>query len=442
MLDWRTTSVVSAAQDLLSGVLTAEQTVAASLTKIAEREAEIGAWQHLDEEYARTQARHCDAIPPSVDCPLQAIPIGVKDIFDTVDISTGYGSAIYAGHRPSADATCVALARAAGAIILGKTVTTEFAGTAPGKTRNPNKLSHTPGGSSSGSAAAVAAGMVPLAIGSQTAGSTIRPAAFCGVVGFKPSFGLIDRTGMKPLAQSLDTVGLFARSVADIALFGSVLSGRSELAAANSAGAPRIGLYAGAQRSRLNPVALSALDRAAKTAALGGAKVLELPVWGRELPLLAAHETIMCWEVPQALAFERLFRREQLQPRTRESLDRPVPGSDRLDAARTLVREARDRLDELFGDCDAVIAPAALGPAPTGLASTGDAALNSVWTLLRTPVVCIPAFVDENGLPVGLQVIARPRDDSRALAVAAWLEQGLRSDESKRRSDVAPVLSV
>jgi Asp-tRNA(Asn)/Glu-tRNA(Gln) amidotransferase A subunit family amidase len=442
MLDWRTTSVVSVARELSRGALAARQTVAASLRRIGELEGEIGAWQHLDEEHARTQARHCDTIPPSVDRPLHAIPIGVKDIFDTADISTSYGSAVYAGHHPPADATCVALARAAGAIILGKTVTTEFAGTAAGKTRNPNMLSHTPGGSSSGSAAAVAVGMVPLAIGSQTAGSTIRPAAYCGVVGFKPSFGLIDRTGMKPLAQSLDTVGLFARSVEDVALFGSVLSGRRELAAAHLGGAPRVALYVGAQGSRFSPSALLALDQAARTAAAGGAKVLELPVWHRERQLLAAHETIMCWEVPQALAFERLFRREQLQPCTRELLDRPIPALDKLDAARILVREAQDRLDELFGDCDAIVTPAALGPAPAGLASTGDASQNSVWTLLRTPAVCIPAFVSDGGLPVGLQLIARPSDDIGALAVAAWMEQGLHSSAPKRQSDVAPDPSV
>lgn len=426
MLDWRTTSVVS----LLAGepgVITAKAAVATSLDRIAACEGDIRAWQHLDAGGVAEQADRCDSAARGPDRPLHGVPVAVKDIFDTIDMPTSYGSAIHAGHRPSADASCVALARAAGAIVLGKTVTTEFAGIAPGKTRNPHRLTHTPGGSSSGSAAAVAAGMVPLALGSQTAGSTIRPAAFCGVVGFKPSFGLIERAGVKPLASSLDTVGLFAGSVPDIALFAAVLAERRELAAIGRPTAPRIGIFTTAQQARLDPAARDALQQVARIAPLGGAPVAWLAEWASELPLLEAHATIMAWEVPQALAYERLFRPAELQSKSIEMLARPVPSAERLAAARALVREARDRLDELFAGCDVIVAPPALGPAPQGLDSTGDAAMNSVWTALGVPAVCIPVLRDADDLPVGVQVIARPGDDAGALAIAAWLEQGLRS---------------
>src|SRR5438094_10369182 len=208
-------SVRDAAQAIASGRLTAEALASACLDRIAAREAVVGAWQYLDRDAALAAARQRDAEPPRG--PLHGIPIAVKDLIDTADMPTGYGSPIYQGHRPAADASCVALARAAGAVALGKTVTTEFACFTAGKTANPHNPAHTPGGSSSGSAAAVADGMVPLAFGSQTAGSIIRPAAYCGVVGFKPSFGMIARAGVKPLADSLDTVGTMARNVADAA---------------------------------------------------------------------------------------------------------------------------------------------------------------------------------------------------------------------------------
>jgi amidase len=222
--------------------LTSEALTTACLERIEERETIVGAWEFLDPERVLATARRRDAEPPRG--PLHGIPIAVKDLIDTVDMPTAYGSPIYRGHRPAADASCVALARAAGAIVLGKTVTTEFAAFTPGKTANPRNPAHTPGGSSSGSAAAVADGMVPLAFGSQTAGSIIRPAAYCGCVGYKPSFGLINRTGVKPLADSLDTLGILARSVEDAAYFAGVLSERSALRhLAPPSPAPHFGLY-------------------------------------------------------------------------------------------------------------------------------------------------------------------------------------------------------
>src|SRR5438094_3458359 len=217
-------SARDAAREIAAGRLSAVALVTACLERIAARESVVGAWHHLDGDAALAAARRCDASEPGG--PLHGVPLAVKDLIDTVDMPTGYGSAIYEGNRPAADASCVAIARAAGAIILGKTVTTEFATFTPGKTANPRNPAHTPGGSSSGSAAAVADGMVPLAFGTQTAGSVIRPGAYCGCIAYKPSFGLINRAGVKPLADNLDTIGVFARSVADAAFFAGVLSER------------------------------------------------------------------------------------------------------------------------------------------------------------------------------------------------------------------------
>src|SRR3954453_2841624 len=227
MLDPLSLSAREAAREIAAGRLRAEALMTACLERIAAREAVVGAWQYLDPEAALEAARRCDASPPSG--PLHGVPIAVKDLIDTEDMPTGYGSAIYAGHRPAADAACVALARSAGAIVIGKTVTTEFACFTPGKTANPRNPAHTPGGSSSGSAAAVGDGMVPLAFGTQTAGSVIRPAAFCGIVGYKPSFGTIPRAGVKMLCDSLDTVGTMARNVEDVAFLTGVLSDRPTL---------------------------------------------------------------------------------------------------------------------------------------------------------------------------------------------------------------------
>src|SRR5690348_90205 len=221
-------SARAAAREIAAGRLGAEELAAACYDRIAAREETVGAWHYLDREAALAAARRCDAAPPS-GAPLHAVPIAVKDLIDTADMPTGYGSAIYQGHRPAADAACVALARAAGAIVLGKTVTTEFACFTPGKTANPYNPAHTPGGSSSGSAAAVADHMAPLAFGTQTAGSILRPAAFCGVVGYKPSFGTIPRAGVKMQCDSLDTVGTMARDIADAAFFAGVVAGRPEL---------------------------------------------------------------------------------------------------------------------------------------------------------------------------------------------------------------------
>jgi len=285
MSDLLSLSAREAAREIAAGRLRAEALMTACLERIAAREPEIGAWQYLDPEAALEAARRCDASAPSG--PLHGIPIAVKDLIDTADMPTGYGSAIYARHRPGTDAACVVLARAAGAIVIGKTVTTEFACFTPGKTANPRNPAHTPGGSSSGSAAAVADSMAPLAFGTQTAGSVIRPAAFCGVIGYKPSFGTIPRAGVKMLCDSLDTVGTMARNIADAAFFAGVVAGRPELRdVVPSEAPPRFGFYRTPMWDEAEPETAAALDHARAAQALSrrldGSLHLRfgaLPVW-------------------------------------------------------------------------------------------------------------------------------------------------------------------
>jgi len=405
-----------------AGTLTAEAVTRAFLARIDEREPAVGAWEAVDAEAALAQARAIDATPG--DLPLKGVPIGVKDVIETADLPTGYGSALYAGSRPVADAACVALARAAGAVVLGKTVSTEFASASPGKTVNPHNAAHTPGGSSSGSAAAVAAGMVPLAFGTQTAGSTIRPASYCGVVGYKPSFGLINRTGVKPLADSLDTVGMFARSVADMAWFASVLAGRPALADARPPAAPRIGLYDEAHWHELDPATIAALRRAVAAVQRGGATVVRLARHPQHDELLEAQQALMDWEVPRALAFERTQHFARLAPLTQGVLSRPEPTPHAYDAARALASASRARLGDVFAGVDAWLAPAAPGPAPAGLGATGDPIFNRLWTVLHVPAIAVPTIV-AGGLPVGVQMIAMMDHDATALALAALLEAAL-----------------
>src|SRR5438067_9165655 len=277
MPDPQSLSARAAAQEIAAGRRPAAALAAACLDRIAAREPVVGAWHYLDPEAPLAAARQRDAEPPRG--PLHGIPIAVKDLIDTFDMPTGYGSAIYEGHRPAADAACVALARGAGAVTLGKTVTTEFACFTAGKTANPKNPGHTPGGSSSGSAAAVADGMVPLGFGTQTAGSVIRPASFCGCIGYKPSFGLINRAGVKPLADSLDTVGVLARTVEDAAFFAGVLAGRPARGDMEMPEAPpRIGIYRTPVWSEAEPSTIAAMDRARAALERAGAWTAEIVV--------------------------------------------------------------------------------------------------------------------------------------------------------------------
>ena len=425
MTDLSTLSVREAARQISERRITAEALVTAYLERIEERESVVGAWQYLDRNQALTMARKRDAEAPRG--PLHGIPIAVKDLIDTVEMPTSYGSPIYRGHRPDADASCVALARAAGAIVLGKTVTTEFATFFPGKTANPRNPAHTPGGSSSGSAAVVADGMAPLAFGTQTAGSVIRPGAFCGCVAYKPSFGLINRAGVKPLADSLDTIGVFARSAEDAAFFAGVLSERPALRHLSSPQqVPRFGLYRTPAWAQAEPATVAALDAARMALERAGATVMELPIAPEHEGLSEAQDTIMWFETVRALAHERIEHSAQLSPPLAQLIDAGMAvGADVYDQARVRTAEARAKLDAFFGPCDAVLVPAAPGEAPAGLGNTGDPIFNRMWTLLGVPCAALPARWSDNGLPTGVQLVGRVNDDARLMLCAAFLERAL-----------------
>lgn len=427
------------------GRLTVRELVDTCLARIEADEPRIRAWAHLDPGYARAQADALDSAQRAgrPRGPLFGLPIGVKDIVDTADLPTEHGSPVFVGRRPSRDAWLVARLKAAGAVILGKTVTTEFATFHPGPTRNPHDPVRTPGGSSSGSAAAVALGMAPLAIGSQTNGSVIRPAAFCGVVGYKPSHGLIPRTGMLEQSPTLDHVGVFARELGDAALLAETLVGfdpddpatrpqaAPRLCRAVEEGMlvrPRLALLWGPAAERTEPAMRAAMDEV--RASLGEALVdVGLP------PLfdgaLAVHRTI--WTAELAARFARLVAdHEQLvSPRFREL----VQEGERVSAVayqRALAARERMRaeLAAFMHEIDAILTPAAPGEAPLGLESTGDPSFCTAWTLVGAPALSLPVLSGPAGLPMGLQVVAEPGDDERLFRIAAWLLRALTEEVS------------
>jgi Asp-tRNA(Asn)/Glu-tRNA(Gln) amidotransferase A subunit family amidase len=424
-----TLSAVEAARQIAAKKITSEALVRDCLDRITAREHDIQAWAHIDPEAALAQARAADAhVGTSAGRGLlHGVPVGVKDLIDTIDMPTAYGSPVYAGHRPAWDAPCVALMRAAGGIVMGKTVTTEFANMHPGKTRNPHNAGHTPGGSSSGSAAAVAGYMVPLAFGTQTAGSIIRPAAFCGVVGYKPSFGLISRVGVKALSDTLDTVGTIARTVPDAAYFAAAITGRHELRVDQPfAGSLRVGICRTYEWKHALPETVAALEAAARRLAAAGAAISEIKLPPTYANLVQAQTDIMFAEQAQSLAYERLTHWDKISAKLQGILAAGIVVSfERYDAAQTLARNCRRALVDVFADCDVLLAPSAPGAAPAGLDMTGDPVFNRMWTLLRTPCVTIPAAAAANGLPVGLQVIGAGGDDARTLAAAHWMHQAL-----------------
>ena len=418
-------TAVVVSRRIAAGELRSEQLVRHCLERIAERDGEVGAWEHVDPAAALAEARDRDNTSPRG--PLHGVPVGVKDIIDTADMPTGYGSPIWRGHRPVRDAACVALVREAGAVVLGKTVTTELAYFSPGRTANPHDLGRTPGGSSSGSAAAVADHMVPVAFGTQTAGSIIRPAAFCGVVGYKPSFGTISRSGVLPFAESLDTVGSLAGSVADAALLVSVAAGRPDLLVRDGPDrAPRVAVHRSAAWEQVSGGSREALIEAARRLARAGSDVSDaaLPGWFAELP--GAQATVMAFEAARSFAPERRGHNAQLSARLRALLDEGADCSPAayLDALR-LAQAGRQELAALFERHDLILTPSAPGEAPVGLDSTGDPRFNRTWTLLGTPCVNLPAGTGEGGLPVGVQLVGRPGDDARFLATATWAERQL-----------------
>jgi Asp-tRNA(Asn)/Glu-tRNA(Gln) amidotransferase A subunit family amidase len=394
------------------------------------RDAEIKAFQFVDWTLVEEQAAHLQTVPVDKRGPLFGLPVAVKDIFDTADMPTTYGSTIYAGHRPSVDAACVARLRAAGAIIIGKTVTTEFAYWHAGPTRNPHDTSRTPGGSSSGSCAGLAAGMFALALGSQTAASTIRPAAYCGIVGFKPSRQWISRAGVKALAgNSLDAVGLFGRSVDDVSLLAGVMAG-VELAPETETSPThvRVSSWRGQEWHGAESYAVAAVEAALEKLATAGAGV------GRVTPssdfdgLIDLQKLIMAREAAGDLAHEHLNHRDQLSDTLAGFLDEGANiSADSYCSAIAHANDCRARIGELFGDADILVAPAAPGEAPAFEEGTGSPDMSRAWTLLDLPSLTIPCGTGPSGLPLGIQLAARPGHDRVLLGAAVWIEQQLQS---------------
>lgn len=416
-------SILNAAQAIADGQLTARVLADACLHAIETHESKIHAWQYLEPKYARSQADACDAAVATG--PLHGIPIGVKDIVDTGDMPTECGSPIYKDRRSQSDATCVARLRDAGAVILGKTVTTEFAAFKPPVTRNPHDPTRTPGGSSSGSAAAVSCGMVPAAIGSQTAGSVIRPAAFCGVVGFKPSYGSIAIDGVKPFAPALDTLGTFARSVEDAVLVARVIGDASGPLGNPDAGdlpAPRIGLCRPREWARADAATHETLEAVSQRVSDAGASVEAFDMPDKFADLFDIQNTIQIGQVSASLEWEYQTHPELISEPLRAALDESAafePG--RLDTALADAAQRRAEAEELFRDFDLLLTPSAPGEAPTP-ETTGDPMFNRIWTVLHGPCITLPAATGPNGLPIGAQLVGRLNDDARLISWARWVE--------------------
>jgi amidase len=419
-------SAAEAATLIASKKLTAVKLAEDCLARVEAREEAVQAWAYIDPRQVLVEARARDAERPR--SPLHGIPVAIKDIIDTADMPTEYGSPIYAGHRPRADAACVALLRNAGAVIMGKTVTAEFAMSHPGKTRNPLNTAHTPGGSSSGSAAAVADWMSPLALGTQTGGSVLRPAAFCGIVGFKPTFDAINPAGVKPNSASYDTVGLMARTVTDVALGLAVMT-RPDAAgfALPAIDKPRIGFYRTPHWSKAEACTVAALEDAAARLARAGARVRETTMPEKFDELSGARALIGDFESSRALAWERRNFEDQISEKARSRL--PKGDSCTLEdfvAAQKVLAECRRLLEVTFADFDVLLVPSAPGEAPQGLATTGDAVFNQMWTALHTPAVTVPVFKGPTGLPMGAQFVGPYGADYRTLACAEWAYRALR----------------
>jgi Asp-tRNA(Asn)/Glu-tRNA(Gln) amidotransferase A subunit family amidase len=422
-------SAVEAARRIAAGELTSEALVAACLERIAGREERVRAWACLDRERALAQARGRDRAARRG--PLHGVPVGIKDIIDTAALPTEYNSPIYRGHRPKADAACVALLEQAGGVLLGKTVTTEFANNHPAQTRNPHDPAHTPGGSSSGSAAAVADLMVPLALGTQTGGSVIRPAAFCGVAACKPSFGAINRAGVKMVAESLDTIGIFSRQAEDLAFLLSVLTGKE--IPGEQKGKPRVGLCRTPRWRDADAASQANLEQAARQLERAGASLrdYELPAGSEQL--FDRHKVIMGYETARALAWEYLHHREAISTTLGKRLDEgwQVTRAE-YDAMRETARRCRRALAEDLRGFDFLLTPSAPGEAPATLASTGDPVFNRAWTLFGVPCVTLPHGRGAHRLPLGVQLVGAFDGDMALLAWARWVERALGARGAER----------
>jgi len=411
-----------AAARIREKTLTCETLVRSCLARIAERDSEIRAWAHVDPACAIAQARELDKRP--IMGPLHGLPFGVKDMIDTADMPTTHNSPLYQGHRPAKDAGCVAVVRQCGALILGKTDTVEFAaGGRKALTRNPHNPMHTPGGSSSGSGAAVAARMVPLAFGTQTGGSHIRPAAFNGIYGLKPTWGAVTREGAKLLSAICDTIGWYGRSVADLALVAEAFRLRDLAAQAPVvARGMRVAVCRTPYWDKAQPEARDALAKAAERLSKAGAIVRDLELPARFAGLNDAQTTLQHGEGGVAFLPELLMHGERLHPDFRDMVEnrRAITGTMLVEAY-DLAAECARSFDALFSDFDVVVTPSAPGEAPEGLHTTGEWVFNASWTLMHVPCLAVPCTRGPNGLPVGVQLVGPRHSDARLLRIAAAL---------------------
>jgi len=414
-------SATEIARKTAAGETTCEAVVRDCLARIAARDDVVKAWVNFDPDHALAQARALDRGPHRG--PLHGVPIGLKDTIDTFDMPTELGSPIYRGHRPRADASCVALLRRAGAVILGKTATCEFAGSAPPQTTNPHNAAHTPGGSSSGSAAAVADYMVPAALGTQTGGSVLRPSSFCGVFGYKPTYNTINKQGVWPAADSIDTIGWLGRSIDDIELLTTVLRMETPRAPRKLDGAPRIGIWRTDLWDTAQDETKTAMTDAAARLGKAGAAVRDVDMPDAFTGVhVIARSTIGFYERAACMAYAWDHQRERLSPQMQRyienghkiSRDEYVAGLRRLDECRAL-------LAETFANFDVLLVPCVLGEAPKGLGATGDPSMQAIWTALHTPTMTLPTHRGPNDLPVGIQLVAQRYDDDRLFACARWI---------------------
>jgi Asp-tRNA(Asn)/Glu-tRNA(Gln) amidotransferase A subunit family amidase len=415
-------SAAEAARRIAAGEITCEALAAACLERIDQRDEQVRAWAFIDRKRALAQAHALDRTARRG--PLHGVPFGLKDIIDTAELPTEYNSPIYRGHRPRADAACVTLLKQAGCLILGKTVTTEFANNHPSPTRNPHDPAHTPGGSSSGSAAAVADFMVPLALGTQTGGSVIRPAAYCGAHAIKPSFNSINRAGVKPVAESLDTIGVFSRDPEDLALALEVLCGfkTPEFPSAR----PRIGLCRTPRWKDADAATQANLEEAARRLAQAGATVRDFDLPPASEELFERHKVIMGYETARALAWEYVNYPTQISDTLKPRLDAgwKVTRAD-YDAMRETARQCRRALADRMREVDFLLTPSAPSEAPRSLESTGDPVFNRAWTLLGVPCVTVPHGKGAHGLPLGVQLVGPFSGDTALLGWAQWAGRAL-----------------
>ena len=414
-------SASEASRLMAAGEIKSEGLIGDCLARIRVRDADIGAWTHIDPEYALDQARDRDGEARSG--PLHGIPVGIKDVFDTYDMPTAYGSVIHRGHRPDADTGCVATLRDAGAVVLGKTATTEFASPVPVGVRNPHDFGRSPGVSSSGSAAAVADFMVPVALGTQTGGSVILPAAFCGLYGYKPTLEAIDRTGLRHVRPSLDTIGLLARGLDDIALIFAGMTGRDP---APTGDPPRIGICRTMHWSASAAETVAALDATQTRLGAAGAAVEQL-----ELPAIfdGIEETftvIASVEGGRAMAPEERAQLDRMNHWLKDAARfAATVTEDAYQAALAHAVSCRDALGALFDHVDLLITPSTIGEATDDLTGVTHSPFNRLWTLMHGPCLTIPAFSGPNGLPVGIQLVGRPGADEQMLTHAAWIDRQL-----------------